>query len=234
MNMTITEKRRVCQICGNERAADLHPGILVRPPVAELIQRQIGSWSEKSWICTEDLQRFRHEYVRSLLEAEKGEITTLDQEVLESLRQQDILSRNPEEELQSSLTVGQRLADRVANVGGSWKFITWFTVVFVVWILSNSVFLVTRPFDPYPFIFLNLVLSCLAAIQAPVIMMSQNRQESRDRLHAMRDYQVNLKAELEIRHLHQKVDHLLSHQWERLVEIQEIQMELISEVRGRR
>jgi uncharacterized membrane protein len=167
-------------------------------------------------------------------EAEKGEITVLDQEVLESLRQQDILSRNPEEELQSSLTVGQCLADRVANVGGSWKFITWFTVVFVVWILSNSVFLVTRPFDPYPFIFLNLVLSCLAAIQAPVIMMSQNRQEARDRLHAMRDYQVNLKAELEIRHLHQKVDHLLSHQWERLVEIQEIQMELINEVRGRR
>jgi uncharacterized membrane protein len=119
--------------------------------------------------------------------------------------------------------VGQRLADRVANVGGGWKFITWFTVVFVVWILSNSVLLVTRPFDPYPFIFLNLVLSCLAAIQAPVIMMSQNRQEARDRLHAMRDYQVNLKAELEIRHLHQKVDHLLSHQWERLVEIQEIQ-----------
>jgi len=153
--------------------------------------------------------------------------------VLESLRQQDILSRNPEDELQSSLTVGQRLADRVANVGGSWTFITWFTVVFVVWILSNSVFLATRPFDPYPFIFLNLVLSCLAAIQAPVIMMSQNRQEARDRLHAMRDYQVNLKAELEIRHLHQKVDHLLSHQWERLVEIQEIQMELISEVRGR-
>ena len=100
------DKRRVCQICGNERVADLHPGILVLPPVAELIQRQIGSWSENSWICTEDLQRFRHEYVRSLLEAEKGEITALDQEVLESLRQQDILSRNPEEELQSSLTVG--------------------------------------------------------------------------------------------------------------------------------
>jgi uncharacterized membrane protein len=171
--------------------------------------------------------------VRSLLEAEKGEITTLDQEVLESLRQQDILSMNPEEELQSNLTVGQRLADRVANIGGSWKFISWFTFIFVIWILSNSVFLFARPFDPYPFIFLNLVLSCLAAIQAPVIMMSQNRQEARDRLHAARDYQINLKAELEIRHLHQKVDHLLSHQWQRLMEIQEIQMELINEVRAR-
>ena len=98
--MTNTDKRLVCQICGNERVADL---------------RQIGSWSENTWICPEDLQRFRHEYMRSLLEAEKGEITALDQEVFESLRQQDILSRNPEEKLR----VGQRLADRVAKVGGS-------------------------------------------------------------------------------------------------------------------
>jgi len=234
MNMTNTEKRRACQICGSDRRSSLHPGILVRPPTAELIQRKIGSWSEEGWICTDDLQRFRHEYVRTLLEAEKGELTALEKEVLESLEQQDILSRNPEEELQSGLTVGQRLADRVATLGGSWRFITSFTIIFVLWIIINSVVLVARPFDPYPFIFLNLVLSCLAAIQAPVIMMSQNRQEARDRLHAMRDYQMNLKAELEIRHFHQKIDHLLSHQWERLVEIQEIQMELISEVRGRR
>ena len=87
--MTHTEKHRVCQICGNERVADLHPGILVRPPVAELIQRQIGRWSEQSWICTDDLQRFRHEYVRSLLEAEKGEITALDQEVLRACPPED-------------------------------------------------------------------------------------------------------------------------------------------------
>ena len=108
--MTNTEKRRVCQICGNERVANLCPGVLVHPQVAELIQKQIGSWSEKSWICAEDHQEFCHKYVRLLLEAEKGEITTLDQEVLESLRQQDILSRNPEAELQSSLTAGQRRA----------------------------------------------------------------------------------------------------------------------------
>lgn len=130
-----------------------------------------------------------------------------------SLRQQDILPRNPEEELQSSLTVGQRLADRVANVGGSWKFITWFTVVFVVWILSNSVLLVTRPFDPYPFIFLNLVLSCLAAIQAPVIMMSQNRQEARDQPQGgTGDSSPTPEGRSSP-----------IPQWERLVEIQEIQ-----------
>jgi len=234
MNKTNAEKRRVCQICGSDQFSSLHPGILVRPAVAELIQGEIGRWSEEGWICSDDLQRFRHKYVQSLLEAEKGELTTLEKEVLESLKQQEILSRNPEEELQSALTMGQRLADRIAAVGGSWRFITLFAIVLFVWIVINAMVLVARPFDPYPFILLNLVLSCLAAIQAPVIMMSQNRQEARDRLHAMRDYQVNLKAELEIRHLHQKIDHLLSHQWERLVEIQEIQMELISEVRSRR
>jgi uncharacterized membrane protein len=172
--------------------------------------------------------------VKSLLEAERGELTALDNEVLESLRQHEVLSRNPEVDLQTGSTAGQRLADRVAAFGGSWRFIIVFAGVLFLWIAVNSVALIVRPFDPYPFIFLNLVLSCLAAIQAPVIMMSQIRQEARDRLHAMHDYQVNLKAELEIRHLHQKIDHLLTHQWERLVEIQEIQMELINEQRGRR
>jgi uncharacterized membrane protein len=234
MKETAAEKRHVCQICGSDQLSSLRPGILVRPPVAELIQGKIGSWSEEGWICLDDLQKFRHEYVESLLIAEKGELTALEKEVLESMREQEILSRNPEEELQSAATTGQRLADRIAAVGGSWRFIMSFVIILFVWIVINSAILVVRPFDPYPFILLNLVLSCLAAIQAPVIMMSQNRQEARDRLHAMRDYQVNLKAELEIRHLHQKLDHLLSHQWERLVEIQEIQMELINEVRGRR
>ena len=234
MNKTGADKRRVCQICGSDRPSDLRRGILAGPAVAELIQRTTGSWSYEGLICTDDLHRYRHEYVKSLLEAERGELTALDNEVLESLRQQEILSRNPEEELQAGLTAGQRLADRVAAFGGSWRFLILFAVVVVLWIAVNSVVLIIRPFDPFPFIFLNLVLSCLAAIQAPVIMMSQIRQEARDRLHAMHDYQVNLKAELEIRHLHHKIDHLLSRQWERLVEIQEIQMELINETRGRR
>jgi uncharacterized membrane protein len=229
-----TEEHRICQVCGNDQLSNLHPGVLVRPVIAKLIIEAVGTWSEDGWICSEDLQNFRNEYVQSLLETEKGELSALDEEVLESLKQQEILSRNPDDELESTLTRGQRLADRIAAVGGSWTFITWFVIVLFVWIVINSITLLSRPFDPYPYILLNLVLSCLAAIQAPVIMMSQNRQESRDRLHAMRDYQVNLKAELEIRHLHQKLDHLLTHQWERLVEIQEIQMELINEVRGRK
>jgi len=99
--------------------------------------------------------------------------------------------------------------------------------------VTNSLVLYWRPVDPYPFILLNLVLSCLAAVQAPVIMMSQNRQEAKDRLRSEHDYQVNLKAELEIRHLHEKLDHLLSHQWERLVEIQQVQLQLLAELQRR-
>ena len=132
--------------------------------------------------------------------------------------------------LVSKLTLGEALADRIATFGGSWRFIIVFGSVLLVWILINTIALAAKPFDPYPFILLNLILSCLAAIQAPVIMMSQNRQETKDRLRSENDYRVNLKAELEIRHLHEKVDHLLSRQWERLAEIQQIQIELLSEV----
>ncbi len=120
------------------------------------------------------------------------------------------------------------------NFGGSWTFLILFGVFLLVWVVMNSLVLFWRPLDPYPFIFLNLILSCLAAIQAPIIMMSQNRQEAKDRIQSQYDYRVNLKAELEIRHLHEKMDHLLSHQWERLVQIQELQLELLSELGARK
>jgi uncharacterized membrane protein len=136
-------------------------------------------------------------------------------------------------------TFGERVADAVAAGVGSWPFIIVQSSLFVLWIVANTIiisdWLGGKPFDPYPFILLNLFLSCLAAIQAPIIMMSQNRQEARDRLRSENDYRVNLKAELEIRHLHEKLDHLLQHQWERLVEIQQIQIELMNELTaGRR
>jgi uncharacterized membrane protein len=130
-------------------------------------------------------------------------------------------------------TVGERLADRLASFGGSWTFIGLFGVLIAIWIVMNSLVLLWKPADPYPYILLNLILSCLASLQAPVIMMSQNRHEARDRVRAESDYQINLKAELEIRHLHEKVDHLLLQQWQRLGEIQEIQLEVLAEL-GRR
>ena len=234
MNDANSKTDRTCQICGRDVSAKLQRAIQVGSPVAELVRAETGSWSEEGWICEDDLSKFRHKYLESLLADEKGELSTLEREVIESLKEQEILSRNPDEELRSCLTFGQRLSDRISAFGGSWKFLLSFASVLVLWVVVNSVVLAARPFDPYPYIFLNLILSTLAAIQAPVIMMSQIRQEARDRLHVRNDYQVNLKAELEIRHLHQKVDHLLSHQWERMVRIQEMQLELINEVRRRK
>jgi len=226
--------RPVCQICGSNKRSELHRGMFVRPVVAELIRKERGAWVEDGWICDRDRQEYRNRYIQQLLQEEKGEISSLEQEVIESLRQQEILSTNPDLELDATLTFGQRMSDRFAGLAGSWGFILSFSAILLLWVLINVIGLLRQPFDPYPFILLNLVLSCLAALQAPIIMMSQGRQEARDRLHAQRDYQVNLKAELEIRHLHQKLDHLLSHQWERLIEIQGIQMELIDEVKKRR
>ncbi|NTW93510.1 MAG: DUF1003 domain-containing protein [Chlorobiaceae bacterium] len=212
----------------------LRRAFTVRPAISELIRRETGSWDENGWICLDDLQMYQHRYIQKLLEAEKGELSQLDHDVLKAMQEQEVLSKNPDIDFDAELTFGQRLADRIATFGGSWSFIIIFGLFLFLWMGLNSWLLVARPFDPYPFILLNLVLSSLAAIQAPLIMMSQNRQEARDRARAIHDYQVNLKAELEIRQLHQKVDHLLSRQWERLVEIQEIQMELINDIRERK
>jgi uncharacterized membrane protein len=228
----IVEERR-CQICGrSDNEIEILTAGLVRPVVADLIRQSNPEWSGEGFICLDDLNRFRNQYVISLIEAEKGELTHLEEEVLESITRHEILTTHTDQEYETQLSFGQRLSDHLARFGGSWKFILIFAGVLAVWVFINSFVLLSKPFDPYPFILLNLILSCLAALQAPIIMMSQNRQEEKDRLRAMHDYQINLKAELEIRQLHQKLDHLLSHQWERLVEIQEVQMELLTEVRG--
>jgi uncharacterized membrane protein len=222
-----------CQICGKGPPyVKLVRASVVRPTVVELIRKTQRAWSEASFICEDDLNRFRYDYVHSLVASEKGELSDLEREVLDSISRHEILSRDVEDTFETRLTLGQRLSDGIARFGGSWIFIVLFACVLTAWITLNSVALLSKPFDPYPFILLNLILSCLAAIQAPVIMMSQNRQEAKDRIRAAHDYQVNLKAELEIRQLHQKVDHLLSHQWERLAEIQEVQLELLTEMRG--
>jgi len=186
-----------------------------------------------SSICRPDLSRYSADYVESVLQSERGELSALEHEVLASLRDHETLSTNVDAESDRARTFGEQLADRIASFGGSWTFLILFGVFLAGWILANSLVLYWRPVDPYPFILLNLVLSCLAAIQAPVIMMSQNRQEAKDRLRSEHDYQVNLKAELEIRHLHEKLDHLLSHQWERLVEIQQVQLQLLAELQRR-
>jgi uncharacterized membrane protein len=221
----------LCQICkGQKKLSEVIPAELVREAVVETIRKTYPDWSSSGFICISDLNQFRANYVKNVLEKEKGEISTIEEQVIRSVKENELLSKNINTEFEQKLTFGERLADKIADFGGSWNFIVIFGVVLLLWVAINSMILIWRPFDPYPFILLNLVLSCLAAIQAPVILMSQNRQESRDRLRSEHDYLINLKAELEIRHLHEKIDHLLMNQWQRLLEIQQIQMELMEEL----
>jgi len=207
---------------------------LIRPSLLEFIRKRLPGLDNKGFICLDDLGEFRKNYVKEVLEEEIGELSALDQEVIESLQQHEILSSDLSKQFERKLTFGERLSDHIAEFGGSWKFLITFGAVLLIWIVINGVLLVTHAFDPYPFILLNLILSCLAAVQAPIIMMSQNRAEARDRLRAENDYKVNLKAELEIRHLHEKLDHLLRRQYNRLFEIQQIQIELLEEIGHKR
>ena len=222
---------RTCQICKLEkRRSELFPAALVRDSIADTIKKSFPEWSADGWICKDDHNRFRALFIRNLLSDEQGELDTLERDVIKSFEDQETISRNVNEDFEGRLSIGQRMADRIATFGGSWNFIGIFTMILMVWIGINVTSIMTKPVDPYPFMLLNLVLSCIAALQAPVIMMSQNRQESKDRLRAEHDYRINLKAELEIRHLNERLDHLVSHQWERLLEIQQIQMEMMQEI----
>lgn len=225
----------VCPVCKEQKQSNeqMH-GELVRDPVVEIINKNHPDWTKESVICFHCLNKYRAEYVENVLETEKGELSILEEEVIKSLKDQELLSENIDREFEHNLSFGERAADKVAEFGGSWRFIILFGTILVLWIAINSIFLLKKPFDPYPFILLNLVLSCLAAIQAPIIMMSQNRQETKDRLRGESDYRVNLKAELEIRHLNAKMDQLLTHQWMRLLEIQQIQMELMEQFTNKR
>jgi uncharacterized membrane protein len=224
-----------CAVCGkNFSLRDLVPAATVRDVISADIVRDHPGWSTDSFICWSDLSRYRTDYVRSMLESEKGELSNLDQEVLNSIRDHELLAKDVEGEFQQRWSFGERLADRIASFGGSWAFLIYFGAFLTIWIGINTLVLALHPPDPYPFILLNLFLSCLAAIQAPIIMMSQNRQEAKDRMRSQHDYQVNLKAELEIRQLHEKIDHLLSHQWARLAQIQEIQLDVLSELEKKR
>src|SRR5216110_2275911 len=230
MSKTVTAPL-VCQICKKAKSPD--SGMiaeLIRPSLLEFIKKKVPDVDSKGFICFEDLGEFRKDYVKEVLEDEIGELSALDQEVIESLQQHEILSSDISKQFEKKLTFGERLSDHIAEFGGSWKFLITFGAVLVGWIALNALVLFNRGFDPFPFILLNLILSCLAAVQAPIIMMSQNRAEARDRLRAENDYKVNLKAELEIRHLHEKLDHLLRRQYNRLFEIQQIQIELLQEI----
>jgi uncharacterized membrane protein len=170
-------------------------------------------------------------YLDELIKNEDEQIKKLNQIVSESIKEEELLTEDLFQQTETNGSFGQRLADRVASFGGSWKFIILFGSLLVLWITLNTSQLLFRAFDPYPYILLNLILSCIAALQAPVIMMSQNRKDEKDRKRAESDYLVNLKAEVEIRRLHQKVDILMLEQMKSLLEVQKKQLELLDELK---
>jgi uncharacterized membrane protein len=223
--------RHPCLICGKDvTPRDIVRLDVVRPNIIERIREERPDFPADGFICRADLDRYRSEYVSDLLTRERGELTRLEEDVVQSLADHETLAENIEAEFTGHRTFGERLSDHLASFGGSWTFIMLFGAVLVIWMAFNIIVATREQFDPYPFILLNLVLSCLAAIQAPIIMMSQKRQEAKDRLRSENDYRVNLKAELEIRHLHEKMDHILTRQWERLAEIQQIQLEIMQDL----
>lgn len=227
------EKKFVCGVCGGSFTR--HQGFgcdYIRPEIAALLDQEKPGWRKSGFICKNDLADARRHYIEDLIRRERGELSDLDRQVVDAMTHHEVIARDVEEDMAENVPFGARLADHVASFGGSWTFISIFAAILIVWMAFNvaSLFSAER-FDPYPFILLNLVLSCLAAVQAPLIMMSQRRQEEKDRQRSQNDYRINLKAELEIRQLHEKLDHLLERQWERLTEIQEVLIEQMEDLR---
>ena len=201
----------------------------IRPSILEIIRKENPKFGLNGHCSISELNVYRQKYIGEYLLKEIGELSVLEDTVLTSLKNRNTLVDKIEDGSEIT-TLGQRLADKVASFGGSWTFILSFGGFLFIWILINVLFLSAEPFDPYPFILLNLILSTLAALQAPVIMMSQNRQEEKDRERAKKDYMINLKSELEIRMLHEKIDHLIIHQQHELIEIQKVQIEMMKDI----
>ena len=201
----------------------------IHDPILGLIIKDHPSFCDADFIAVKELNDYRQQYVSNYLSTEIGTLSDLEKSVITSLKEDKSIVSIVEDE-EETRSFGQKIADKVADFGGSWTFIISFLLFIVIWIGANVYILVNKGFDPYPFILLNLILSCISALQAPVLMMSQNRQEEKDRTRAKKDYMINLKSELEIRMIHDKIDHLIMHQQQELIEIQKVQSELMNDI----
>ncbi len=207
------------------------PVDLIRESLVPLLQAKANPWDANGFVSLEELNKARVEHVERLLVNDDVDTEQMNREIFKSVQEHELLAKNVDKEFERNLRFGDRAADKIAAFGGSWKFIGIFSVILFAWMIGNTTYLMSKPLDPFPYIFLNLVLSCLAAIQAPVIMMSQNRQQQRDQMRGDNDYKVNMKAEIEVRAINEKVDKLLNDQWKHLLEIQQMQMDMIQELR---
>jgi uncharacterized membrane protein len=201
----------------------------IRHSILNLIQKDNPQFSHASYLSLNELNEYRAKYISESLVKDIGELTDSEKIVIDSLTGNATLTNKIDGDDQQLLTIGQKISDKVASIGGSWKFIILFGVFIFIWLSINVIWFANKGFDPYPFILLNLILSCVAAIQAPVIMMSQNRQEEKDRIRGKKDYMINLKSELEIRTLHEKVDHFIFDQQE-LIELQKDHVAVMNDI----
>ena len=202
---------------------------IIRESVFNLIQSEHPEFSRNMFLSISELNIYREKYIENYLKKQVGELSASENAVLDTLKDKTTISDKIDEDSQV-LTFGQRIADKVASFGGSWTFIISFGLFLGGWICLNIFWLANKAFDPFPFILLNLILSTIAALQAPVIMMSQNRQEEKDRDRAKKDYMVNLKSEMEIRMLHEKMDHLILNQQQEVLEIHKVQIDLMNDI----
>ncbi len=226
MNSKVTFKSAISGVEFSENEKVL--GNSIRIPILNIIKEEHPDFDSNQFIADSELNVYREKYISKFLQTEVEELSVLHKNVIKSLSNKSFV--NKVEDKVDNRTYGQVIADKVAAFGGSWTFIIAFFVFIAIWIGSNVFLLLNKGFDPYPFILLNLILSCIAALQAPVIMMSQNRQEEKDRERAKKDYMINLKSELEIRMLDEKLDHLIMHQQQELIEIQKVQIEMMNDI----
>jgi uncharacterized membrane protein len=221
--------KAICSVCG----AQVDTRHLANPQkleegLVDMIRKDHPDWDAKRGVCPKCREQYRAKKFLGYLEEEYQKITDMERSLVTKIARRGRISKEVNEEFQEQMSVGDHLADRVARFGGSWTFIFIFAGILFVWMGVNSIpFILHKPYDPYPYILLNLVLSTLAAIQAPVIMMSQNRQSKKDRMEAQHGYEVNLMAEMEIRDLHDKLDSLRFKQWHELWQMQQRQLEVL-------
>ena len=209
-------------------------GFTIRPSIFKLIQEVEPNFSTESWISNEDLKKFKLKYIEKFVEEEEGKKDEIQKFVANAVANHDFLSTNylnSTSDDDEKRSFNDFMADKIAEFGGSWSFIAMFTLFVLIWCCFNTYYLKNSGFDPYPYIFLNLILGCIASLQAPFIMMSQNRALDKDRKRALNDFKVNLKSEFEIMIVREKLDHVINIQNPHIRETLEMHTETLEEIK---
>ncbi len=202
----------------------------IRPPILKLIQEDYPDFDDGKNLALMELNLYRERYITGYINQEIGELTELEHKVVSSMCNNSTVCNSNVGAREPKPSFGERFSDSVAHFGGSWPFVIIFLSMLVLWIVPNILWLSDKAFDPFPFVMLNLLVSYMASLQAPIILMSQNRQSAKDRQQSKEDYMVNLKAEIEVRTLHEKIDHLMMRQQQRMIEIQQIQIDMLTDI----